>query len=238
MKKWGFKVIPLLIIVALMFVAYLFGLTDYLSFEALQEHRQAIVTWVEGHFLLAPLAYMGIYIASTALSIPGGLYLTLAGGFLFGQPYGTIYTVIGATIGATIIYLVAKTALGDPLREKAGPYLKKMEEGFRENQISYLFFLRLVPAFPFWLVNIAPAFFGVKLWTYIWTTFLGIIPGSFVYIQAGTGLGSILESDEGFTIDAILNPDVKIALAALAVIALIPVVIRYVRKKKKKKDAR
>ena len=233
MKKWLVRLIPLLALAALMVAAYLLGLDDYLSFEVLQTHRQGIVGWVDNHFLIAPLVFMGIYLLSTALSIPGGIYLSLAGGFLFGQPWGTLYVVVGATLGATIIYLVAKTALGDPLREKAGPRLKKMEAGFRKDQISYLFFLRLVPAFPFWLVNVAPAFFGVTLWTYVWTTFLGIIPGAFVFVQAGTGLGAILDSEEGFSVEGVLNIHVKIALIALAIIALIPIVVRKIREKRR-----
>ena len=232
MRKWLIRLIPLLVIVALMVIIYLLGIDDYLSFEALQKHRRAIVAWVDAHFLLAPLAFTALYIASTALSVPGGIYLTLAGGFLFGQPWATIYVVVGATIGATIIYLVARTALGDPLRERAGPRLKKMEEGFQKDQISYLFFLRLVPVFPFWLVNVAPAFFGVNTWTYIWTTFLGIIPGAFVFVQAGTGLGAILDAEEGFSVEGILNIHVKIALIALAIIALIPIVVRKIRERK------
>lgn len=216
-----------------MVVAYIFDLTDYLGFDVLQKHRQAIVDWVADHYIVAPLAFMGIYLLSTALSIPGGVYLTLVGGFLFGQPGSTIYVVLGATLGAVIIFLVAKTALGDPLRERAGPYLKKMERGFKKDQASYMLFLRFVPVFPFWLINIAPAFFGVALWTYIWTTFIGIIPGTFVLAQAGTGLGAILDSPEGFTIEGIFNRDVKIALVALAIASLIPIAIRWIRNRKK-----
>ena len=216
-----------------MVVAYIFDVTDYLSFEVLQKHRQAIVDWVEEHYILAPLAFMGIYLVSTAISIPGGIYLTLVGGFLFGQPESTIWVVIGATLGAMVIFLVAKTALGDPLRAKAGPYLKRMEEGFRKDQVSYMLFLRFVPIFPFWLINIAPAFFGVALWTYTWTTFIGIIPGSFVLAQAGTGLGAILDSEEGFTIEGVFNRDVKIALFALGIAALIPIAVRWIRNRRK-----
>ncbi len=236
MRRWLWRLIPLLVIVALMVVAYIFDLTDYLSFEVLQKHRQAIVGWIDDRYIVAPLAFMGIYLVSTALSIPGGTYLTLVAGFLFGQPGSTIYVVLGATVGAVIIFLVAKTALGDVLRARAGPHLKKMERGFQKDQVSYMLFLRLAPLFPFWLINIAPAFFGVALWTYIWTTFIGIIPGSFVLAQAGTGLGAILDSDEGFTIEGILNTDMRIALIALALVALLPIAIRRIRNRKNKHD--
>lgn len=227
------KFIPLAIIVALMIIFYLSGITDYLSYEMLQQHRRTIVNWVETHYILAPLAYTAFYLVATAISLPGATILTITGGFLFGQPGATIYTVIGATIGACIIFLVAKTAFGAILQAKAKPFLKKMEEGFHENQISYLFFLRLVPLFPFWLVNIAPAFFNVSLITYAWTTFIGIIPGAFVYTQAGTGLGAILDSGQELTIENILNIQVKIALIALAIFALIPILVKKLRKKSK-----
>lgn len=234
MRKWLWRLIPLAIIVALMVLAYVFDITDYLSFEVLQKHRETIVGWVEKHYIVAPLAFIGIYILSTALSIPGSIYLTLTGGFLFGQPGSTIYVVIGATLGAAVIFSVAKTALGNAMRERAGPYLKKMEKGFKKDQVSYLLFLRFIPIFPFWLINIAPAFFGVALWTYMWTTFIGIIPGSFVFAQAGTGLGAILDSPEGFTFEGIMNRDVKIALIALGITALIPISIRYLRNRRRK----
>jgi len=215
-----------------MIILYLSGITDYLSYEMLQTHRATVVNWVDTHYILAPLSYMGIYILSTSLSIPGGIILTLAGGFLFGQPGATIYTVIGASVGATIIFMVAKTALGAILREKARPFLQKMEVGFAKNQISYLLFIRLIPLFPFWLVNVAPALFNVALWTYAWTTFLGIIPGSFVYTQAGAGLGAILDSGEKFSIESLLNIQMKIAMIALGIFALIPIIVKQLRKRR------
>ncbi|MGE3954304.1 MAG: TVP38/TMEM64 family protein [Parachlamydiales bacterium] len=234
---WIWRLIPLVVIAILMLLAWYFGLTKYLSFDALAANRQVLTSFVERHYIVAPLVFMGIYILSTSLSVPGGVWLTLAGGFLFGQPWSTIYVVVGATIGATIIFLIARTAVGAVLRAKAAPFLKKMEAGFKENQISYLFFLRLIPAFPFWLVNIAPAIFNVGLLTYVWTTALGILPGTFVYTQAGTGLGAILDSGQGFTLKGIFNLQIRIALIALAIFALIPVAVKQIRKWRKKQKS-
>lgn len=223
---------PLFIILTLMVLVYAMGLTDLLTFEALKDNRETLLAFVSEHPVLAPAAFILTYAASTALSIPGGVFLTLFGGFLFPQPLSTIYVVTGATIGAIIIFLAAKTALGDLLKEKAGETLHKMQAGFQENATSYMLFLRLVPLFPFWLVNLAPAFFGVALFTYAWTTFVGIIPGAFVYTQAGAGLGAILDSGETFSLQGLFNRDVKIALVALGVFALIPIIVKKVWKKK------
>lgn len=227
-KRW----LPILIIVVLMVAAYATGITKYFSFETLQTYRREWVGLVSEHWLLAPLAYIGLYILVAALSLPVGLFLSLAGGFFFPQPWSTLYIVIGATIGATIVFLAAKTAFGDLLRKKAGPLLQKMETGFQKDAVSYLLFLRLVPLFPFWLVNLAPALFGIRLRTFIWTTFVGIIPGSFVFAQAGTGLGAILDAGGGFSFHSVLNLQVKIALVALGIFALLPILIKRLRKNK------
>src|SRR5271156_3592843 len=198
-KKW----IPFFLIIVLMMIAYFSGVLHYFSFPMLQIHRHAIVAFVSEHWILSPLLFILLYIIVAALSLPVGVFLSLLGGFLFPQPFSTLYIVIGATLGASCIFFAAKTALRDLLKEKASKFLPKIEAGFRENGVSYLLFLRLVPLFPFWLVNLAPAFLGVNLRTFIWTTFVGIIPGAFVFAQAGEGLGAILDSNQGFSISGI-----------------------------------
>lgn len=225
------RFIPITLILIFMAIAYFSGLHEYLTFETLKEHRQNLKSAVKEYPLLAPLMFIAIYMISTAFSIPGGIFLSIFGGFLFPQPYSTIYVVTGATLGAIIIFLAAKTALGDYMKGKAGPLMIKMQEGFREDAASYLLFLRLVPIFPFWLVNLAPAFFGVSLRTFAWTTFIGIIPGAFVFTQAGVGLGAIFDSGESLSINTIFNTQVKIALIALGIFALLPVAIKKLRRK-------
>ena len=133
-----------------------------------------------------------VYAITVALSMPGGLVLTVAGGLLFGWLVGGLAAVVGATTGATIVFLVARTALGEALSERAGPWLAKLREGFKEEALSYMLFLRLVPAFPFWFVNIAPAMLGVPLRTYVIGTFFGIIPATFAFASAGAGLDSVI----------------------------------------------
>ncbi|NGX37544.1 MAG: hypothetical protein K1000chlam2_00700 [Chlamydiae bacterium] len=235
MKKFK-RFLPIIIIVAAMAVIYFTGAYHALTYENLKFHHMELLEYVNDHPILTPFMFMGTYLVATSLSIPGGLFLSLIGGFLFPQPFCTIYVLIGATIGATCLFLAARTALGDALKKKAGPWLSKMEGGFNKNAASYMLFLRLVPVFPFWLVNLAPAFFNVRLRTYIWTTFVGILPGAFVFTQAGRGLSAIFESSEDFHIGLILNTQVKIALICLAVFALIPIIIKKVRERRQKKQ--
>ncbi|MCP5507030.1 MAG: TVP38/TMEM64 family protein [Chlamydiales bacterium] len=225
------RMIPLIILLILMAAAHYTGLCGYLSFEQLKMHREDLKRWVAMYPILAPAAYICIYFIATALSVPGGAILSIAGGFLFPQPYSTLFVLVGATTGATTVFLIAKTSVGDLIMQKAGGRLHKMQEGFKDNAASYLLFLRLVPLFPFWLVNIAPAFFGVSLATYVWTTLVGIIPGVFAFTQAGAGLGSILDKGEEFSIDAIFTTEIKIALIALGIFALLPVVLKRLQKK-------
>jgi len=214
---------PILTIGAAIAAAFAFGVGDYLSFEALRDNRELLVTFVAEHALIAILGYIMLYAISTALSLPGGAALSIAGGFLFGSVLGTVWIVTGATLGATIIFLAAKTAFGDSLKSKAGPWLKKMEGGFRDNAFNYLLVLRLVPLFPFFVVNLVPAFLGVGLKTFFGATMIGIIPGTFVFASVGAGLGSVFERGGDFSPASALTPEVITALVGLAILALIPV---------------
>ena len=223
MNKNLIKYLPILLIFIGMASIYFSGITHYFSLDSLQLYHKSLKTFVEMHPIAVPIIFCLIYIISTALSVPGAVLLTLLGGYLFPQPFSTIYVVFSATCGATLIFLAARTALKEILEKKAGPFLKKMEKGFQENAVSYLLFLRFVPLFPFWLVNIAPAFFGVSLITFIWTTLIGIFPGTLVFTLAGGGLEKILETNEPFSINAIFNIHIKIALVLLGSIALLPI---------------
>ena len=174
LRRWG----PLIALVLLMVLVFAMGWHNYISFETIGTNYQVLKDFIDANFAVAILIYMLVYVAMVALSLPGGLVLTVTGGLLFGWLAGAIGTVIGATIGATIIFLIAKSSLGEALADKAGAWLGKLREGFKENALSYLLFLRLVPAFPFWLVNLAPALLGVPLRTYVLGTAIGIMMGS------------------------------------------------------------
>lgn len=208
---------------------FAFGLDRYVSFETLRANRVALLARVQNTGVLAVLTYMAIYTLAIAFSLPGGAVLSITGGFLFGAVWGTVYIVISATLGATVLFLIAKTALGDALRSKAGPWLRTMEAGFRDNAMSYLLVLRLIPLFPFFVVNLVPAFLGVTLSTYVVGTFVGIIPGAFVYATVGAGLGSIFDAGDAFSAKGILTPQILIALMGLAVLALVPVVYKKIK---------
>jgi uncharacterized membrane protein YdjX (TVP38/TMEM64 family) len=223
------RFLPLAVLLVAIVAALALGVGDYLSFDVLRQHRAQLLDFVDRHPLLAPLAFMLVYAAVIALSIPGGAILTIAGGFLFGLVAATLYVVIAATLGATIVFLVAKTALGDSLRAKAGPAMRRMEAGFRQNALSYLLFLRLIPVFPFWLVNLVPAFLGVSLRTYVLATFVGIIPGSLVYASVGNGLGAVFEAGGTPDLGIIFKPAILLPIIGLAMLAILPVVYQKIR---------
>lgn len=229
------RFLPVLLLIIVAAAIYAFDLQMYLSFEALRENRNTLIGFVERNFELAALLFIVVYAVATSLSLPGGAVLSVTGGFLFGGLLGGALVVVGATIGATGIFLIARTALGDGLRQRAGAWLKKMEEGFRENALSYLLTLRLIPLFPFFVVNLVPAFLGVRLRTYVLGTAVGIIPGALVFTFAGAGVGSLFDSGEEFSASAVLSPEILAALTGLGLLALLPVI--YKRYKAGKKPA-
>ncbi len=226
------RFLPLLVLVLAIIAVFASGLHEYLSFEALREHRETLLQLGADNAAIAPIAFILIYAGVIALSIPGGAVLTIASGFLFGIWLGGLYVVIGATAGATAVFLIAKTALGDALRAKAGPWLQRMEAGFQENALNYLLVLRLIPIFPFWLVNLVPAFLGVGLGTYVVGTFFGIIPGSLVFASVGNGLGAVFDAGEAPDLGIIFEPEIIGPIIGLALLALLPVAYRKFKSRK------
>lgn len=229
-KKSWLRFLPLVVLVSAAAAAYaMFG--DALSFDTLKDNREALVAWRDANGLIAALVFVAAYVAVVALSIPGALWMTLLGGFLFGTVLGAPLIVLAATIGATIIFLVARTSLGETLRSRAGPWLAKFEAGFQENAWSYLLILRLVPAAPFFVVNLAPAFLGVKTWTFIWTTALGVVPGTVVYTSVGAGLGAVIDAGGEPNLGLIFEPHVIGPLLGLAALSALPIVVKALRRK-------
>jgi len=220
------RFVPLILILLCMLLVYITGLHTYLSLEKMREYHKEIKSFFLEYPYLTPILYMTIYTLSVVLSIPGAIFLTFFGGYLFDQPWSTCYVVFSATLGASIIFFAAKTALGVTLKEKAGPLFQKMQKGFQKNGTSYLLFLRLVPLFPFWLVNLAPAFLGVSFSLFFWTTFFGIMPGSLVFTLGGKGFARVLNSSAPFEIGMIFTSEVKIALSLLGILALLPVLLK------------
>ena len=228
------RFVPLAVLAAGLAAFFIFRLDRYLSLSALADHREALLAWVKEQGALGPIIFIAVYAAAVATSVPGGLVLTVAGGFLFGTLLGAICSVVGATIGATAVFLAARTALAEPLRARAGATLQKMEAGFQKNAASYMLHLRLVPIYPFWLVNLVPALLGVPLTTYLWTTLVGIIPGSAVYASVGNGLGELLETGQMPNLSIFARPAILVPLVALGLLSLAPVVYKGMKARRKR----
>lgn len=215
-RPWGKLVIVVLFAGA--FAAFFaLGGQHYLSLETIKANRDALLAFADRNFVAALAIAFVTYAGATALSLPGGLVLSLTMGFIFGRWVGTVLVVIAATVGATLVFLAARYLFADAARRRLGALGERLNAGFTENAFSYLLFLRLVPAFPFFLVNLAPAFTAVALRTYVLATLLGIIPGAFVYVNLGQTLGRI-ESLQG-----LVSGQTLLAFALLGVLALLPV---------------
>jgi len=236
------RLLPVAAIVLAMVAVYATGWHREISLETLVRHRVAIDDFIDTHYIAAVALFVGVYVLAVAISMPGAVFLTVSGGVLFGWVVGAIATLIGATLGATIIFEVARTACGESLARRAGPRAMKVAQGFREHAFSYLLFLRLVPLFPFFLVNIAPALVGVRLLTFVGATAIGIVPATFAFAMFGAGLDSVLAAQEtmfrtciaaggancrlNFDRSAAITPELIAALVALGIVALIPLVVR------------
>jgi uncharacterized membrane protein YdjX (TVP38/TMEM64 family) len=210
----------------------LFGLERYFSFEMLSRHHATLVAWVADNTMLAVVLFVLAYALVVAFSLPVAIIITPLGGFLFGVWMGTILSVIGATLGSVAVFLATRTALYDLSHARAGAALARFEDGFRRDSFSYLLFLRLVPVFPFWLVNIVPALLGMRLGPYILATFIGIIPAAFVYASVGASFGTLLDRGEAPDLGIIFEWRILLPLLGLAVLALVPVLYTHLRGRK------
>jgi uncharacterized membrane protein YdjX (TVP38/TMEM64 family) len=237
------RFLPVGILAAVIVTMFATGLHKQLTLENVVSIRDRFQSVVSEHKVLAAFAYIVIYAAAVAVSVPGSAILTLTGGLVFGWFFGGIVAVIGASIGAIIVFLIARSALGEGLAAKAGPAIAKLRAGFQDNALSYLLFLRFVPAFPFFLVNLASAALGVPLKTYVIGTFIGIIPGTFAFASIGAGLDSVVVAAKAdyaaclaakgasacvlkINAGSLLTTELKIALVLLGLVALLPVAYR------------
>ena len=221
---------PLLVVVAGITAFFALGGQRYLSFEMLAQNRQNLVQWTEANRELAVVVFMAVYALVVAFSLPGATWMTLAGGFLFGTLLSTVLVVLSATAGAVGIFLLARYALADFFRAKMGGAALRMEAGFKANALSYLLFLRLVPVFPFWLVNLVPAFLGVPLRTYALGTLVGIVPGSAVYCSVGNGLGAVFDAGGRPDLGIIFKPEILGPIIALAALSLVPILYKRIKR--------
>lgn len=224
-------------LIAILVVAVIgaFTLREYLSFETLRDNRESLIAFRDANFLLTALVFIAIYVAVVAFSLPGAIFVTLSGGFLFGLWFGTFFTVFAATTGASLLFLAARYGFGETLGQKmeasTGP-IKKIKEGIDENQWSMLFLIRLVPVVPFFIANLIPAFMQVPLSRYVISTFFGIMPGTLVFTSVGSGLGEVFARGETPDLGIIFAPHVLGPILGLAALSLLPIVLKAVTGKK------
>ncbi|MBS8227039.1 TVP38/TMEM64 family protein [Vannielia litorea] len=233
-KSPWLKRLPLLAILAVA-LAGAFFLRDYLSFETLAENREALIAFRDANYLLTVLAFIAIYVVIVAFSLPGATVATLTGGFLFATFPGALFNVTAATLGAICIFQAARWGLGDRLSEKlegAGGTVQKIKAGIDANQWEMLFLIRLVPAVPFFVANLVPAFVGVPLYRFAVTTFLGIIPGAVVYTSVGAGLGEVFARGETPNLGIIFETHILLPILGLCALAALPIVLKALRGKK------
>ena len=219
------------IAIAVVFVLFIgaffyFDLGQYLSLETVKANRDKLLNFTEMNYAAAVGLFLAVYVVQTAFSLPGAAIMTLVGGFLFGSLMGTVFVNFGATIGATLAFLAARYVLRDWVEQKFGDRLGPIQEGFAKNAFSYLMTLRLIPLFPFFLVNLVSGLTRVNVGTYVVATSLGIIPGSFVFAYAGRQLGTINSLKE------IASPNVLLAFTMLGLLALVPIVYNKFAAKK------
>jgi uncharacterized membrane protein YdjX (TVP38/TMEM64 family) len=227
---WSPRRLWLLLPIALILILFFaLDLQRFIGLAELREHQAEWRSFIEHNLPTAMLIFLGVYTAVVVLSIPGAAFGTLIGGFLFGATTAFPMVVVASTLGSTVLFLIARSALGTLLEAKAGPWFARLEEGFRRDEWSYMFFLRVTPLVPFFIVNLVPAFLGVDLLCFVVTTFFGIMPIAFIYCLAGAGIGDALQVGT-FSIGAIFTPKVVLALTGLGALALVPALLHRFRK--------
>ncbi|OXT01767.1 TVP38/TMEM64 family protein [Notoacmeibacter marinus] len=235
-KKGLGRFIPIVLIVAALALAYFFGLHRYVSLSALADYRDTLNGFVENWPILAPLGYGLIYALAVAISFPAASVLSIFGGILFGWFVGGIVIAVGATLGATALFLAARGAMAGTLRKKLGGAADKFAKGFESDAFGYLLALRLAPVFPFFVINIAPAFFNVPLRTYVLATAIGILPGCFAYAWLGAGLDATLmsaaEAGREIGVGDLITTELLIAFGALSAVALLGTLVARHRRLK------
>jgi uncharacterized membrane protein YdjX (TVP38/TMEM64 family) len=246
-KKSGrlWRTLPLVLLVLTLGGIFATGLHRSLSFETFIRYQTWLQDLVAAHRWTMLGLFGLIYVAAVTLSLPVSAFLTTIGGYLFGWALGGIAASMAATLGATNIFLIARTSLGRPLLRRAGARMQDLAAGFRRQAFLYLLSLRLIPVMPFWLTNLAAAFFGMRLRPFVLATQLGMLPVSFAFAFAGSGLDEVMsrhdklradclgagqsECNVDFNAGSLLTPELMIALAILGILALVPIALRYWR---------
>jgi len=233
-QPWRF--VPIAIVIAGLGFGYLMGWQDYLRLSYLDESRDALKSYVAANYALSVTCFFLAYVLAVAFSFPAASILTVFAGFLFGWLVGGIIVAFAATLGATLLFLAARSAFGDFLKRRIGGRAAELAEGFEKNAFGYLLVLRLAPIFPFFFMNIVPALFDVRLKTYVAATFIGILPGVAAYAWLGQGVDGALiaarEAGRDASLGDLVTTEITLAFAALALVAAIPTVVRRLRSRK------
>ena len=226
-----YKFFPVAILIMGVVVFFALGGQKYLSLDVLKNNYQDLISFTDQYFLVALILFAVAYIAVVAFSIPGATIMTLLGGLLFGVFLGSVIVVIAATLGASLVFFAVKTALGNAIKSKAKGSIEKMRLGFEKGAFNYLMVLRLVPIFPFFVINIAAGVLGVRFRDFFWATLFGIIPGSAVYVWVGTSLGYAIQQGGDINLKIIFEPQFILPILALAALSLIPIILKKLKKK-------
>ncbi|WP_372990620.1 TVP38/TMEM64 family protein [Sulfitobacter sp.] len=233
-KPAWLRYLPLMVIAVVAAIGF-FTLRDYLNFETLRDNREALIAFRDANYGLTVLVFVAAYIMIVAFSLPGAGIATITGGFLFGTIFGAMFNVTGATVGAVLIFTAARMGLGEKLKARMDAsegMVRKIKDGIDNNQWSMLFLIRLIPAVPFFVANLIPAFLGVMLHRFVISTFLGIIPGSLVYSSVGAGLGAVFARGETPNFGIIFEPQILLPILGLCALSLLPIIIKAVTGKK------
>jgi uncharacterized membrane protein YdjX (TVP38/TMEM64 family) len=217
---------PLTLLLAAVAAAWASGLAQQISWAALARNQLTLSAWVAAHPIAAPALYVAIYAVAIALSVPESAVLTVAAGLLFDTLLGGILAVIGSTVGAVALFLAVRHHLADAIARRGGRFLDGVRAGLERDGFSYLLAIRLVPAFPFWLVNLAAALSGMRLLPYFAATLIGVLPATFIYASIGAGIGAVLSAGGKPDLGIVFSPHVLGPLVALAALSLLPVAWR------------
>lgn len=234
--KFEFKYILILLMIIMVILVWYFFLRYYISYDFLVKNHDILSLWRDNNYNSTVISFIIIYIMIVALSLPGATMMSLTGGFLFSTFPGVFFNLLGAVVGAMLIFLAAKTFLGNILLKKInrkhaeGSFLVNIQNEIQENEFSYLIILRLIPVVPFFIANLAPAFFGVKLRIFTITTIIGILPGTVVYTSFGAGLSSIFKNDNAPSLDFFSNPVILISSVGLLALAILPIAVKKYKK--------
>ncbi|NGX38883.1 MAG: hypothetical protein KR126chlam1_00199 [Chlamydiae bacterium] len=235
MKDKTRQLIPILVLIVFIFAAYLANAHHFFTLEKIRLEQEKLLSFVSAHPVLSPCIYLAVYIISVCLIIPDSIILILLGGFIFPLPLAILYAIFCETVGATIIFAIFNKTFGRSLILKEHSILRKMRKNFKRNYTSYLLFLRISTVVPFWITNAAAAYFRVPYKTFIWTTFVGVIPLIALVADAGSNLSHLFATGKIHKISDVFNLQMKLALLGIALLAILPLLYKAFIKRKKKR---